>query len=657
MTNPSADNSSRLSALKNVGKRRVKGEEEGEDFDLDVSGAAPLETPQNVPVPDMGGELSSQSYDVRANTVYRPEQMQQDFSDTMGDNPMKKLGRALAMNLNNPPQQEPPVTPQAPPIETQQVEQQEGLPPVSASQQVAAEEARPGFVGDVKNIFSRLGSAFNVSENFKAHRATPEAQKNAAENQKIKDSGDYLGAYLNSGRTIAQGLSGAPAQAAEVLNKNFENTQRLTNNPEIAPPPLPQQETPIEQEQDRERFMAEIDEAQKSPEGAAVYGAADEIANSPELAAEFNEIVGMDINNPEVRELMKTYEAILTGQDERLAGSEQTNTEQIARIQERIASNQATDADKFYVGLALTLPLIIGGIFGKEAGLGALGGAAKGFADIQGGRQKRIAEDEELLASSNKDRAALQTKRGELDIAKLGKAATVKGMLPANPKEFIKGKREATWKDPRTGQTKKGVEIKPGFIAQPQYITSKEDLHLMEKAAEDLNPMKTFTHELSDLSDDLVEISSQLKDKDAFTQLLVSLAEGKSPRGSLSKLTQDVTFNGRKQNAGILLENKIGLLKNAYAQAKKLGQLDRALQDHFDKILVNPTNSLASPKDLIDQVLGIKELTQKSLIKQAEGRGFAGDFLEDEFRQKNRKTNTKLNKKEEMKESDALLGV
>ena len=113
---PSLDNSSRLSALKNGGKRRVKNDEEA--FDLDVSGSAPIEPrTQNVPELDMGGELSAQSYDVRANQVITPD-MQQEMSNVlMGQDPnvMRRLSAGLRGNAQ-------PVTPQEPPIETRQVD-------------------------------------------------------------------------------------------------------------------------------------------------------------------------------------------------------------------------------------------------------------------------------------------------------------------------------------------------------------------------------------------------------------------------------------------------------------------------------------------------------------------------------------------------------
>ena len=72
----------RLKSLKNVGGRRVMPGaqflENLEDYNSDISGiASPLSTPSqpvNLPEPELGGELTSQSYDIRANSAQSPAQ-------------------------------------------------------------------------------------------------------------------------------------------------------------------------------------------------------------------------------------------------------------------------------------------------------------------------------------------------------------------------------------------------------------------------------------------------------------------------------------------------------------------------------------------------------------------------------------------------------
>lgn len=599
------------SGLKNVSGRRkiLPGAQFLEDLnavDTDVSGTAQPMPEMNIPEADMGGELPPQSYDVRANEVINPEAPPAQEAPEQ-ESMWTKFGRALAMHSQMgriPSPQQPPVTPEAPPVETAQVDMQEGLPPVTASQEVAQQEESPGF-------FGRIGQALK-------DYVDPEKRKQvAAENKTL----------MEDAQLRAQGLD----------------------------PVVERQKVAQAQEAEDAAFQQRIEEAQQDPVGMPVYGASDRVAQTPELAAEFQTITGVDMNSPEMQEAVKAYEAILTGQENNLEESINLNREQIERIKQRIETNQATDADKFYIGLALLMPLILGGIFGKEVGLGALGGAAQGFANIIGGREKRVREDEEALSAANKDLSNLALKRGELDLAKLGKEAAIRKMLPADAREFIQGKKEATWTDPATGEKKTGVVIKPGLVALPEFVTSSDDLKEMVKSANELNDVKRYTEELNDLTEDVVNIASKIKDKNLLKKGLIAAIQGTLPAGSLSKLSEDIEFDGRKQNAGILLENKLGLLANQYAQAQKLGQLDRAAQAHIAKILTNPTSSLASAKDVIDQILSVRQLTQQGLIRDATNRGFAPEFIINDFGRQNRKLYEGLNKKEEEKVSSALL--
>lgn len=164
----SMSNVLRLQGLKNVsGRKKVlpgaQFLQKLESMNNDVEGTA---QPQDMAMPEleMGQEFTPQSYDIRANEVLSPEMEEEPQVD------YNRLGRALAMqqlpqkeailggipNLGalQPSMSGPstlssipnlsglskPVSPQTPPIETTQVDLQEGIPPVSASQQVNMEE-------------------------------------------------------------------------------------------------------------------------------------------------------------------------------------------------------------------------------------------------------------------------------------------------------------------------------------------------------------------------------------------------------------------------------------------------------------------------------------------------------------------------------------
>lgn len=168
---------SRLQGLKNVSGRKVMPGaeflEDLEDDGPDVSGTAPqlpnfsnfLPPEQNQPEVDTGGQLTPQSYDVRANTVIPIEQEEPGFLSRIGNASgfWSEVGSALAsyvspqknkemsahnaslFNRDKKPEQmiqqsaptQQMIPPTSPPIETEETDISEGLPPVTPSQEMA----------------------------------------------------------------------------------------------------------------------------------------------------------------------------------------------------------------------------------------------------------------------------------------------------------------------------------------------------------------------------------------------------------------------------------------------------------------------------------------------------------------------------------------
>lgn len=595
---------SRLQGLKNVsGRRRVMpGAEvlEGlEEPDMDVEGTAqPLpdfaqfQPPApNMPEADMGGELTSQSYDVRAN-VANPPQEEPGF--------WGKIGKALADYVS--PQKRAEMSDynrslfnksqgkevaQTPPIETAQVDMQEGLPPVTASEELQprvraeAPQPSPGVLGAISDYF------------------------NPTKRDQMKE---YNSDLMQDAQLRTQGSNLDEAIA-----------------------------------QENQSLQQDITKAMEEPWQHAAYGATQQVAENPQLTAQFREITGMDLE-PQVASMIQEHESAMKGVEDALNGINTDLDATAEGIKQRILNNQSTDADKFYIGLALLMPLLIGGLFGKEAALGALGGASQGFANVLGGRQKAIQEDEASLMDIAKQKSFNQEKLANIGLEKAKLGPAIRKSLPEDPNAHILGMREAVWTDPKTGEEMRGIEIKPGLMARPELVTSKEALTDMRKAANELSEVRTYVDDVNDLTDDIANIVVQLDDPSTawkgFTQLLTN----KSPT-SLAKLSQDVMFDGRKQNAGVLLEEKLGFLANKYGMAQELGQLDRAAQNHIKKIIENPTNSFISPEDSLNQILEIRKLSQRGLIRSAANKGFVPEFLENELQKVNEPLFERLNQR------------
>lgn len=547
----------------------------------------------NTPELDLGGEITPQSYDVRANVANSPSQ-EPGFWNRIGQaladyvSPQKRAEMSESnqslFNRNH-------EVAQTPPIETAQVDIQEGIPPVTASEQFQ-QRVRAESPQQSSGILGALSDYLNPTKR------------------------DQMSAYNSDLVQDAQLRSQGSTLDAEIAKSN-------------------------------EKLQEEANKAMENPGNFAVYGAANEVANHPALQAKFKEITGINYE-PQIAEQVSQYEKSMQGVEDALNGINTELDETAEGIKQRILNNQSTDADKFYIGLALLMPLIIGGLFGKEAALGALGGASQGFADVLGGRQKSIQEDEQTLMQIAKEKAQNQSKLGEIGLNTAQFGQNLRKNLPKQENQHLLRMKEAPWIDPETGEQVSGVRIKPGLVARPEFIASKEGLADMRKAANELSEIKTYVDDVNGLTDDIAQIVSQLDDPSAvwkgFTQMLTS----KSPT-ALAKLSQDVMFEGRKQNAGVLLEEKLGFLANKYGMAQDLGQLDRAAQNHIKKIIENPTNSFLSGRDSLNQIMSIRDLVQKGLIRSASNKGFYPEFILEDLEKSNRPLYNRLNENEDQK--------
>lgn len=619
----------RLQGLKNFNpKRRVMGMpefmENVEPNEPDVSGTAqPLPdfanfvSPEsNLPQSDLGGELTAQSYDVRANTANPPQEdegfgsslrklganLWQNFKEGWTPSLAPETAQRLGMN--------PKSVAQTPPVATEQVDMQEGLPPVSASEQVAQGEQQPESTSWYENVGNALKDyvkPFGTREHWYGE-GTPETRK-----------------LLEDAQLRAQGKDPDAYRAEQA--KIHQNTQDVV--------------------------MGKIDQAMENPTTTAVYGASDMVANQPDLQKGFNTITGIDFT-PQIAAQTKEYEKVLDDIQNQINQEGNGYTEQEKRIQDRILANQATDQDKYYIGLAVLLPLLVGAFFGKEAALGALGGSAKGFADVLGRKQKDIMENEKLLADIGTSKGDLALKKAELDLKRLGLPAEIQKNLPKDPNEHLVGKREVTWVDPNDGIEKKGVEIKPGLVALPEFIKDKEELKEMRKEAQEISSAINPTKEINKLTGDIVKIASQLEDKNILGQALGAYVSGKDP-GLATKLGQQIEYEGRMVNSYVVLEHKLKLLVDAYRQAKGMRALTNTVQEHIDSLFRNPAASFQSYDDTIDQMLYTRDLAQSRLLNTVASAGFVPEFVIEQLQPNVKSVYNTLNTREGEKESSALL--
>jgi hypothetical protein len=598
-----ADALSKLQNLRGVtGRKKVlpgaQFAQEMENPPVDLSGTylpPPGVGEMNLPEADLGGELTSQSYDVRANTVGALDMTEEQIPQEE-ENLFTRFGRALAMQTHNTP------NPQSAPIETKEVEAQEGILP-------AQEQQYPNTA-----LWENLGNALS------------EYTKPMGTESWLYGTGDSENRKL--------------IERAQLKTQGIDPDQYAAQ----------QQESHAAEQA---KFQADMDKAQQNPMEHIVYGATDRAAKMPEIKTEVKKITGIDFTD-QIAEMTSKYEKILSDQ-ENLNNEEMVGyDDQMKRINQRILENQATDADKLYIGLALLMPVLVGAMFGKEAAIGALAGGAKGIGDVYGNRIKNAREDEELLANINKLKGQNELKKSELELEKLKIPKLIQDSLPKDEKEYLVGKNEVKWTDPKTGEEQVGIEIKPGLVARPEFVSNKEELKEMRKEAGDIGEAMTATQDINKLTKDIIFLSSKLKDKNLVGQAMTSYLNGKDP-GLAAKFGEEIEFEGRKVNSMIALEHKLKLLVDAYRQAKGMKALTNTVQEHIDGLFRNPSTSFQSYRDTIDQMLYTRDLAQKRLLNTVTSAGFVPEFLMEQFGKENKGVYDQLNNKEGEKLSSQLL--
>jgi hypothetical protein len=625
-TSDSMANVLRLQGLKNVsGRRKVlpgaQFLQQMEDVNPDVSGVSQPMPEANLPELEMGNELTPQSYDVRANQVMNPEEappqepLAQEAPAEEAESLWTRFGRALAMHSQMgkiPSGQQPQAAPQTPPIETQEVDLQEGLPPVSASQQEyqgpKAPESSPGMWGAIADYFNP---------------------------KKREEMASYNQELMKDARLRAQGQN--PQEIRQQEQAQFAQAQQL----------------------DQE----ELNRAQENPWEVAVYGATDQFAKQPELVREFQEYTGLDFT-PQIEAETKKYEEVMSDMEKGVNAEEKGYDEQAKRIRERIERNQATDADKFYIGLALLMPLLVAGLFGKEAGLNALGGTAEGFAKILGNKQKAIADDEALLAEVNKNKGALDFKRGELEIEKLKIPESIRKNLPKDEKEDLKGMNIVTMKNGPDGEViGAGPEVFPDLVANLQYWNTPKKREKMTEEAHKLNSDKKFMRQANLSTKQVIDAAKQIKDPSWFGKALaIGMSEGIDAGGvslgpnSIKKAYKNGILgtppmikdeNGRTVNAAVYLDAKIEQIKDAYRRNEQMRAMTHTVANHVSAMIENPLYSGLTSDDLITQMLILRDRSQQLFAESVEGAGFYPQPIMDEFGKENRKLYKGLNQREE----------
>jgi hypothetical protein len=592
---------SRLQGLKNVSGRRVMPgnyaeelENESAPYQVEEEKLPRLpqepEPAQNTPTMERGGSVTPQSYDVRANTVEQPPEQEGMFS---------RLGRGLRESF----------TPKISPEVQARIDEQRAM-----EEQVPSEE--PALQQEEPNVFSRLGQWFKESN---TPSISPETKQKS------------------------EALANQPS--AFSLTPKFKEhfPEVYKNNPAVRE--KIDQAAQLDQEA--------LDRAMENPNTTVAYGATNEVANSPELIREFEEYTGINFDK-QMQSTTAKFEKLLDDRQKGITSNEQMYDEQQKRINDRINENKATDSDKFYIGLALAMPLIVGGIFGKEAGIGALAGTAEGFGNVFKRRDQGIREDEAQLAKINQNRSHNQFEQGKLDLERIKIPSTVKDQMPEDEYKDLKGMNLVEYKDPKTGKVvASGAEILPDLELDLKYGNNEKSRTDSRKNAHELSIEKAALEGANKATSNIAKAALQLKDSGVLSKILaygLSNDDNGALKKTIRQTAPDIVIDGRKVNSAVYLDSQLEIVKEAARRNEGLKAYTQTVASHFGNMADNPQYSGLKPQDLIDQMLVLRDRGQNSLLERAAGQGFLKQPLISKFAKANKELFGELNRKEDQKE-------
>jgi hypothetical protein len=612
-----------------AGRRRMEDEEFQDEAPLlDLSGLRPPPTNDYIPDPINGGTVPER-YDVRANSVMvpvgnMPEMSSAGPSMNMGGGENEQgIGRQILRSLSG--------------LAGSRIIDQLGEIPDMPS---ISERAMSG-----SNLWSdALRGSENIAKKSMNDAWSPlqplgEGMIDSYPDQRLdlsKVPTDGLSQSLSKLQSLGEGMVGVP-QTPEMS---------VSSQPEIASSPV------VDPNIQR---GAEIDASEPSPDRAEViYGATDQVANSPELTAQFKAYTGVDLT-PQMTEEATKYEKLIKDLDNPLSVMQGEYDEQMKAARARIEANQPNDMDKFYVGLALVMPAILGGLFGKEVGLASLGGGLQGLSKGMDNRQKALTTEADRMMNLNKGKADIAAKRGELELEKMKIPAKIREAVEkANPDqiEHLKGMKMAKFISRDGTEELEGFEVKPDLIAPTSALSNKHSLEHMQKEASEVAKTKSSAIQFTEAAHESAEILKQVKDRNKLSKLWDVVRSGKVVGEPMIINEQDyVMHKGKLVNPLVILRQNYNKMFQQYRQGYNIRTSDK---DSLGDVAPDLIKEAINPQDAIDSLVNITDIFQLKAIEDAEAQGFYREPIEEVFAKKNRPFYESLNKKYAEKESDKI---
>lgn len=338
----------RLQNLRSLTSKRLRGRADREFSQMqnpDLSGTAS-------PPPYLPEEPVPGNFDVRANLKIEPPSIEQGPASNDGGFWSKLANGFRAIGEGRLPEQD-----------DEPMSQEMAMPaPKNLTERPGVPLAGPGAVQAMTN---------------------PQGIMNILTGNRELPNGEMMQAGLNP-----MALFGALGQFIPKI---------LSGNAEASEPPMPNAFTPDEMKPPNQPLNDEVQPTPAVEPGSVQQGATATVLSEPMLKSKIDQILGPI--DPALGQLASSYEKAMNAYSQSLDDVSARLTDQEKAIKQRIESRNLSGQDKLLMAVALIAPLIVSGLMGgKGAMLGALGGGAKGLADVFGQRVKEGREDEEQLS-------------------------------------------------------------------------------------------------------------------------------------------------------------------------------------------------------------------------------------------------------------------
>ena len=208
-----------------------------------------------------------------------------------------------------------------------------------------------------------------------------------------------------------------------------------------------------------------------------------------------------------------------------------------------------------------------------------------------------------------------------------------------------------TFKDPKTGEViGGGPEVLPDLYLDLQYGNTAKKREGIQKEAETLSQEKAALERANQAGYNIIKAASQLPDS-KITGKILSYALSDDSNGALKKAVKqaapDIVVDGRKVNSAVYLDSQIELMKDAYRRNEGMKAFTNTVAAHIGNMVDNPQYTGLEPKDLVDQVLLLRDRAQNFFVDKAASQGFLRAPLENKFGKMNKEIYKGLNRKEE----------